>query len=97
MKNKKKDVIKDCIEEELQEAISQMENYDAGSDEYYNAAKSISELMKSINTREDGKWYHNGTLLVVGGNILGVIMILTFEKANVITSKAFNYLIKGRV
>lgn len=37
------------------------------------------------------------TLLVVGGNLLGILLILNFEKAEIVTSKALNFVLKGRV
>jgi len=37
------------------------------------------------------------TLLVVAGNLLGIVLILTYEKANIITTKALNFILKGRV
>lgn len=37
------------------------------------------------------------TLLVVAGNLLGILLILTYEKADFITSKAINFILKGRV
>lgn len=37
------------------------------------------------------------TLLVVAGNLLGILLILTYEKADIITSKALNFILKGRV
>ena len=37
------------------------------------------------------------TLLVVGGNLLGILLILNFEKADIVTSKALGFVLKGRV
>lgn len=37
------------------------------------------------------------TLLVVAGNLLGIVLILTYEKGNIITTKAINFILKGRV
>jgi len=37
------------------------------------------------------------TLLVVAGNLLGIVLILTYEKANIVVSKALNFVLKGRV
>lgn len=36
------------------------------------------------------------TLLMVGANILGLLVVLNFERTGVITSKAINMLWKGR-
>ena len=37
------------------------------------------------------------TLLVVFGNLLGIVLILNYEKMGVIASKALGFVIKGRV
>ena len=37
------------------------------------------------------------TLLVVFGNILGIVLILNYEKMGVVASKALGFVIKGRV
>jgi len=36
------------------------------------------------------------TMLIVGGNILGIILILQFERVNVVTSKALAFVMKLR-
>ena len=36
------------------------------------------------------------TLLMVGGNLAGILLILNFEKLNVVTSKALSFVIKLR-
>jgi hypothetical protein len=37
------------------------------------------------------------TIAVVAGNLLGIILILGYEKADVITTKALGFVLKGRV
>lgn len=37
------------------------------------------------------------TLLVVAGNLVGIIMVLNFEKLGVISGKAFGMILRGRV
>jgi len=37
------------------------------------------------------------TLLVVTGNLLGIILILHHEKVDIITSKALGFVLRGRV
>jgi hypothetical protein len=36
------------------------------------------------------------TLILVAGNILGIVIIISYEKANVITSRAMNFVMKLR-
>ena len=37
------------------------------------------------------------TLLVVGGNLIGILLILNFERMDIIRSKAISFVLKGRV
>lgn len=37
------------------------------------------------------------TVLVVGGNLLGILLILHFEKIGIISTKALGFVLKGRV
>lgn len=37
------------------------------------------------------------TLLVVGGNLMGILLILNFEKLDIVRSKAVGFVLKGRV
>lgn len=37
------------------------------------------------------------TLLVVGGNLMGILLILNFEKLDIVRSKAMSFVLKGRV
>ena len=58
---------------------------------YKKQYEGYSELLKS-------NWKISpDTLLIVGGNLLGILLILNFEKADIVTSKALNFVLKGRV
>jgi hypothetical protein len=37
------------------------------------------------------------TLVVVAGNLMGILLILNFEKMDIIRSKAISFVLKGRV
>lgn len=37
------------------------------------------------------------TLLIVGGGLIEILLILNFEKADIITSKALNYVLRKKV
>lgn len=37
------------------------------------------------------------TLLIVGANLLGIVLILYYEKLDIISTKALGFVIKGRV
>lgn len=37
------------------------------------------------------------TLLIVGGNLIGILAILNFERFDIVRSKALSFVLKGRV
>ena len=37
------------------------------------------------------------TLLIVGGNLAGILLILNFERLDIVRSKAISFVLKGRV
>ena len=37
------------------------------------------------------------TLLIVGGNLAGILLILNFERLDIVRSKALSFVLKGRV
>ena len=37
------------------------------------------------------------TLLIVGGNLLGILLILNYEKLDIVSSKAVGFILKARV
>lgn len=55
---------------------------------------SLEEYDKLI----ERKWkFSPDTLLVVGANLLGIVLILKHEKIDIISSKALSFVLKGRV
>lgn len=49
-----------------------------------------------IDKREPKKGISPDTVVVVVGNLLGIVLILTYEKVNVVTSKALGFVMRGR-
>ena len=64
-------------------------------------AKTPAEIELVIGLREKAnatkKSVSLDTVLVVLGNLAGILLILNFEKLNVLTSKAIPFVLKGRI
>jgi hypothetical protein len=68
--------------------------------EQAESPEQIKEAIDLINQRKpakEKKTVSPDTLAIVIGNLAGIILILGYEKANVITSKALGFVIRGRV
>lgn len=59
--------------------------------------EEIIDLLKKRQTLNEKKTVSPDTIAIIAGNLLGIALILGYEKANVITSKALGFVIKGRV
>lgn len=81
----------------LTTALEELPALTADSDEYTAAIKNIEMLHNLMATNKKSKFRVSGdTLLSVGGSLAGIIMILGYEKANVLTSKALGFVLKTK-
>jgi hypothetical protein len=62
--------------------------------EYVNQMEVLEKLTK---IKKDGRPFSWDTLLHIGGSVIGIVIITNKEKFDIIASKAWNYVWKGRV
>ena len=83
----------------VDEAIDELFEYLAGadheSDEYGKIVENISRLQKLKEGSK--KTVSPDALVAVGGNLLGLVLVMNYERLNIITSKAFGMIWKVRV
>lgn len=84
------------LEKEIDDVLKEMELLDKDSDEYKKRVVILERLYKA-KSMDTNRRVSPDTIAVVAGNLLGILVILNFEKANVITSKALGFVLKGRV
>lgn len=83
------------LEKEIDSVLEALSVFDKSSDEYELLLDRLTSLY-SIKEK-DKKWNVSpDTMAVVAGNLIGIMLILKHEELNVITSKAMNFVIKGR-
>ena len=78
-------------EEEIEKA---KQFFDESVDHWEVLKRSLEEYDKL--SKRDWK-ISPDTLLIVGGNLAGILLILNFEKMDIIRSKAISFVLKGRV
>jgi hypothetical protein len=83
------------LELEVDRGIRELKNHPIGSEDYVRALDSIVKLHK-MKEEEKPKFVSRDTLVLVGANLLGIMMIIRHEHMNVITSRAMNMVIKPR-
>ena len=68
-----------------------------GTDEYDVLAEQLAKLYDiQNNARKTKDKISKDTLLIAGANIAGILTIVNYERLNVVTSKAFQLLLKIR-
>lgn len=82
------------LEVAVNRVIHDLNNHEIGSEEYQ---KSLDALAKLHKMREEEKSsVSKDTLVLVAANLLGLIMVISHERVNVITTRAFSMLLKPR-
>lgn len=84
------------LEQEIESIFEEMEELDLCSEEY-ELALSRLETLYELQGMAGKTSVSKDTMLIVGGNLLGILLILKYEDMNVLTSKALGFVIKGRV
>ena len=91
----------------IDKVAAKLSETDPGDENYLKLQDSfmkLCQLQKEQNTKsKDGganapsSKVDINTLIVVLGNLLGIILILNYEKIGVVTSKALSFVIKSRI
>lgn len=85
------------LEKAIDDLLLQMTHFSGEDAEYATMVKQLSKLyaLKEIDhTVETRTRVSRDTLFIVGGNIIGILLIVGHERANVVTSKALQLLMK---
>jgi hypothetical protein len=84
-----------ALETALDRALETLSEKTVGTDEYVRTLEAVTELHK-MKEAEKPSQVSPDTMLLVGANLVGILLIIRHEHVNVITSRAMNTLIKPR-
>ena len=84
------------LEREIDNVLKTMFTMDPCSEDYQIMVDNLETLYK-LKTVDQSSKISRDTIAIIAGNLLGIGLIMTYEKAHVITTKAFGLLIRGRV
>lgn len=84
------------LEVAVNRAIRSLNVYDAGTEEYREALEALVKLHK-LKEDERPKPVSKDTMVIVGANLLGIIMIISHEHVHAVTSKAIGLLLRPRL
>lgn len=85
---------KKLLNDEIKSVITQMSVADPSSPEYAKMAENLTQL---YNAESKERKLSPDTIAVIIANLVGIVLILTFEKTGVISSKALSFVLRGRV
>jgi hypothetical protein len=95
MFQKPKDSNVQGLETTIDQLISRMSTEEEDSEDYTKMVDNLETLYKlKAETQPDR--VKLDTIAIVAGNLLGIIIIVGFEKSHVMTSKALSNLLKPR-
>lgn len=83
------------LEKEIDNLLDEMSLIKPSSEEYKKMTENL-EMMYKAKSHERVRHISPDTIAVVAGNLAGLVLIMNFEKANVITTKALGFVIRGR-
>lgn len=84
------------LDEHIDKLLEEMQTYSPDTPEY-QAAFNHMERLYQLKREERNNRVKADTWVIVGGNLLGIIAIVAYEQAHVITSKATTMLHRAQV
>jgi hypothetical protein len=79
------------LDVEIDRAYRELANHEVGSEEYEKALDVVTQLHK-LKSEDRNSKVSKDTMLTVGANLLGVLLIISTEREHVITTKALGML-----
>ena len=83
------------LENTIDNLITQMSNEEGHTESYSAMVRNLETLYK-LKAEDKPDRVKLDTIAVVAGNLLGVLIIVGFEKSHVMTSKALTTLLKPK-
>jgi hypothetical protein len=82
------------LEAAISDAFTALTDVDKNTPEYASMVDQLTKLyaLKESNSK---RRVSPDTLAIVAGNIIGILMIVGHERANVVTSKALSFVMKA--
>lgn len=88
------------LEKEVHSLLTKLSTMDSASEEYGKVLRHLETLQTCLTDEKKVKSEYvisPDTIAIIAGNLLGIALILSFEKANVLTTKAIGFVLRGRV
>lgn len=90
-----KKVEKNTLNDEIDSVLDSMSSCAADTEEYMAMANNLETLYKAKAMDKSNPM--KVSMLQAGTNILGILLVINYEKIGVVTSKAFSLISKARI
>lgn len=84
-----------AMDEEIERLTRQLADMQPLSDDYSKILKLISELTEARSKKNESA-VSTDVLLTIGANIVGMLLVLNYERLNVISTKALTMVWKSK-
>jgi hypothetical protein len=87
---------KPTLDKAIENLLAEMAGHDGDSDEFSKCVDQLAKLydIKKSIEKDNKKIVSYDQLLAVAGNLAGILLILNFERAGVVTTKALSFVSK---
>jgi hypothetical protein len=92
----RKETKPDQLQELIDKHTAELLNNYHDDEEYAHRVDQLSKLCKLQETQSPKFRVSPDTLALIGANLLGIVIVVAYEHAHVITSKAFSSIIKPK-
>lgn len=88
---------KKMFENEKVMVLEQLHRLEPDTEQYSKAVQNLNVLCKACGDSEAKNSIDMNTILTVGGSLIGIVLILHYEKLDVVTSKALGFVNKLKI
>lgn len=85
----------DVLEDTIAAALKQLIDTPLGTEEYATMVNQVTKLYE-LKKSNASQRVSPDTMWTVIGNLTGILLILNYERAHVVTSKAIGFVLKPR-
>lgn len=82
------------IDQEIDRCLNEMRRFQVETDEYRKASANLKVLYEARGVKQP-ETISTEMLVTAGANILGILLVLNFERTGAVISKAFGMIGRG--
>jgi hypothetical protein len=84
-----------ALDTAIETALEKLNDLNPGTKEYIVQIDQIAKLI-AFKEKTTPKRISPDTLAIIGGNLAGILIIVSYERVHIVTSKALGFIIKPR-